>query len=148
MTKTVAPNTIVSDTRPAISTTLASASFVSISTMRDSMKPCRSFAASYSAFSLKSPCDLASAIASMTWGRSTLRSRSNSALSASYPFLVIGVGIIPLRFAVILLERTDRQFLLENGFNPHHGSTCAPHGRIISQAFVQGFATDGERIGM
>ena len=35
----LAPNTIVSDTRPAISTTRASASFVSISAMRDSMNP-------------------------------------------------------------------------------------------------------------
>jgi len=51
----VAPNTMVSDVRPAVSMMRASASFDSNSTMRDSMNPCRSLAASYSAFSLKSP---------------------------------------------------------------------------------------------
>jgi hypothetical protein len=46
----------------------AADSLPSISWIRPSMKPWRSLAASYSAFSLRSPCARASAIALMTAG--------------------------------------------------------------------------------
>src|SRR5690606_30878830 len=101
--------------------------------MRDSMKPCRSLAASYSAFSLKSPWARASAMASMTRGRSTLRRRSNSALRASYPFFVIGVGMDALLDVdpMILLERKDRQILFGDGFHAQDGGHRTSHGREI-----------------
>src|SRR5690606_11378957 len=55
------------------------------------------FAASYSAFSDKSPCARASAIALMTHGRSMVFRRCSSALSFSAPALVIGMVAISKR---------------------------------------------------
>ncbi|KGD43442.1 hypothetical protein DO72_5295 [Burkholderia pseudomallei] len=72
----------------------AADSFDSISAMRPSMKPCFSLAASYSAFSDKSPCARASAIALMTAGRSTDFRRCSSSRSWSAPRFVNGMVLI------------------------------------------------------
>jgi hypothetical protein len=53
--------------------------------MRPSMKPWRSFAAAYSAFSDRSPCARASAMAVMIAGRCTVFSFCSSARSSSAP---------------------------------------------------------------
>ena len=92
---TVAPKT----TLPPASTsegsiTWAADSLPSISWIRPSIKPWRSLAASYSAFSLKSPWARASAIALITEGRSMVLSLCNSSLSFSAPRLVIGIVAI------------------------------------------------------
>ena len=73
--------------RPAASGSMicALASLASSSMMRPSMKPWRSRAASYSAFSVMSPCARASAIAVITAGRSTVFSLCSSARSSSAP---------------------------------------------------------------
>src|SRR5277367_223434 len=63
----------------------------SMSLMRPSMKLCCSRAAWYSAFSLRSPCARASAIALMTFGRASLLSCFNSTRSRSAPRRVIGL---------------------------------------------------------
>jgi hypothetical protein len=55
------------------------------------MKPCRLRAASYSAFSERSPCARASAIAVMTLGRSTVFNRCSSSRSSAAPRVVMGV---------------------------------------------------------
>ena len=62
----------------------------SSSRIRPSMKLCFSRAAWYSAFSLRSPCSRASAIAAITAGRSTLLSFLSSASSFANPFAVRG----------------------------------------------------------
>ena len=68
----------------------------SSSRMRPSMKLCRSRAAWYSAFSLRSPCSRASAIAAITAGRSTLFSFLSSASSFANPFAVSGIFSMPV----------------------------------------------------
>ena len=69
----------------------AAASLLSTSRMRPSMKPCLSLAASYSAFSDRSPWARASEIAWMTAWRSTFFSRLSSSLSFSAPRRVSGM---------------------------------------------------------
>src|SRR2546422_10376896 len=71
--------------------TSAPPTFVSSSAIRPSTKLCRSRAAWYSAFSARSPCARASAIALVMAWRSTRLRRSSSSLSFSYPVRVIGV---------------------------------------------------------
>ena len=66
-------------------------SLSSSSATRPSMKPCRSRAAWYSAFSERSPCSRAAAIALMTAGRSTVFRRFSSAVSRTWPSGVIGI---------------------------------------------------------
>src|SRR6218665_1815879 len=92
---TVAPKTTLPppSTSPG-SITCATESFPSISLMRPSTKPWRSLAASWSAFSLRSPCARASAIAVITDGRSTVLRWCSSCLSFSAPRLVIGMVVI------------------------------------------------------
>jgi hypothetical protein len=65
------------------SITSAAPTLASSSVIRPSMNPCFSRAAWYSAFSLRSPCARASAIAFTIAGRSTYLSRSSSPLSFS-----------------------------------------------------------------
>src|SRR6185312_15344350 len=88
---TTAPNTTLPPAfNVAESMICAVESAASIWPMRPSMKPCCSRAAWYSAFSLRSPCARASAIAAMTRGRSTDFSCSSSARRRSEPALVMG----------------------------------------------------------
>src|SRR5690606_19992821 len=82
--------------RPSVSSSVGSmicafASFDSSSAMRPSMKPWRSRAASYSAFSERSPWARASAIAWITAGRSIAFSRCSSSLSKPAPRTVSGM---------------------------------------------------------
>ena len=63
----------------------------SISAIRPSIKLCFSLAAWYSAFSERSPFDLASAIAFIISGLSTVLSVFNSSMSLFCPFSVIGI---------------------------------------------------------
>jgi hypothetical protein len=81
---------------------MALESLASISAIRPSMKLCRSFAASYSAFSERSPCARASAIAWMTLGRSTLSRRCNSAFNSSAPLIVIGIWFMDISLLLAL----------------------------------------------
>src|SRR5499433_1606593 len=71
--------------------TSAFPTFASSSAMRPSMKPCFSRAAWYSAFSERSPCARASAMALVMAWRSTRLRRSSSSRSRSKPGRVIGV---------------------------------------------------------
>ncbi len=64
-----------------ISITCAFDSFASISLIRPSQKPCCSRAAWYSAFSFRSPCSRASAIAAIISGRRTDFRKSSSSRS-------------------------------------------------------------------
>src|SRR3989441_1055397 len=73
------------------SITSALPTLASSAAIRPSMKPSFSRAAWYSAFSDRSPCARASAIALEVAGRSTRLSRSSSSLSFSWPARVIGV---------------------------------------------------------
>src|SRR5690348_10786817 len=134
------------------------------------MKPWRSLAASYSAFSLRSPWARASAIASIILGRS-FRRRSCSAFNASYPFFVIGVGIVlqksrqlsainHQRFRMnrklradglsfmVFLQGTDRQSLFLNRLDSHDGRPRAPDSREIGDVALKRLASDGGRIDM
>src|ERR1700704_507850 len=70
------------------------ASLLSISLILPSMKLCRSLAASYSAFSERSPCVRASAIAVIALGRSTVFRRCNSCRSSSAPVVVSGIVLM------------------------------------------------------
>jgi hypothetical protein len=93
-TSTVAPKT----TRPSAcsvfgSTTWALASFASMSRMRASIRPWWLRAASYSAFSERSPCERASAIACEIFGRSTFFNWASSLRNSSAPRRVMGVFI-------------------------------------------------------
>src|SRR5205085_2929168 len=74
--------------------TCAAASLLSISRIRPSMKPCLSLAASYSAFSDRSPWARASLIAWITACRSTDLRRASSSFSFSAPRRVSGIVAI------------------------------------------------------
>src|SRR5439155_4822712 len=93
-------------------TICALASLASMRPMRPSRKPCRSRAASYSAFSDKSPWERASAIAVITAGRSTVFSRCNSTRSFSAPALVNGTFFI----SKSLLQRVAETPRTHSGF--------------------------------
>src|ERR1700760_4750946 len=69
----------------------AAASWPSMCRMRPSMNACLSLAASYSAFSDRSPCARASEMAWMTAWRSTVLSRCSSSFSFSAPRRVRGI---------------------------------------------------------
>src|SRR5438552_55701 len=91
---TVAPNT----QRPSASTSFGStiwalASLASMSRMRASIMPWWLRAASYSAFSDRSPCERASAMACELRGRSTFLSCCSSLRSSSAPRRVMGAFI-------------------------------------------------------
>ncbi len=69
----------------------------SISCILPSLWDCCSFAAWYSAFSFKSPCDLASEIAETISGRFFSFKKINSSLSLDNPD--IGIGFFYILFA-------------------------------------------------
>ena len=69
-------------------------SLASMSLIRPSQKPCCSRAAWYSAFSFRSPCSRASAIAAMISGRRTDFRKSSSSRNFSAPRKVIGIACI------------------------------------------------------
>src|SRR5579883_3062244 len=85
-----APNLTASPDKLDGSITSAEETISSNSAMRPSMKPCRSRAAWYSAFSDRSPCVRASAMARMIAGRSTDLSWRSSSSSRCNPGAVIG----------------------------------------------------------
>src|SRR5882672_11137076 len=155
-TSTVAPNT----QRPSASTSLgsiscASASFDSMSPMRASMNPWRSRAESYSAFSDRSPCERASAIAWVTAGRSTLLSRCSSSRSCSAPRRVIGVfgmsggycgfggGALQFRVQVLKAVGLELPEVLHSGAR----RLGARDGRVISDAPRERGGADRARVG-
>ena len=90
---TVAPNFTGPESRLG-SITSERPIMASSSRIRPSMKLCRSRAAWYSAFSLKSPCSRASAIAAIIAGRSTDFSFFSSASSFANPLAVSGTFCI------------------------------------------------------
>src|SRR4030042_1633787 len=85
--------------------------------MRPSTKPCRSFAAWYSAFSERSPCERASEIAVTIAGRCTVFSSCSSARSFSTPATVMGILLIN---GISLLQFTnyDSRRLEQPGVQP------------------------------
>src|SRR5437764_3779771 len=131
---TVAPNT----TRPPASSEdgsmiCAAASLPSSSRMRPSMKPWRSLAASYSAFSDRSPCARASAIAWITPGRSTVFSRCSSVLSFSAPRVVMGMVAI----RILRNQNENRRALpLGGGWLHFTGNAAARRSRLIAARFL------------
>jgi hypothetical protein len=87
---TVAPNFTTLPESLLKSITSAREMMFSISAIRPSIKPWRSRAEVYSAFSDRSPCSRAAAIALMIAGRSTLFSCFNSSSRPFSPSAVIG----------------------------------------------------------
>src|SRR3712207_2393152 len=88
-------------------------------------------------------------MASMTFGRSSLRSRSSSALSASYPFFVIGVGMPSSSFPssgsgagrrMVLLQRANDRSAPLHRADAHHRRSSSPHGGEVRDTVVQRFA--------
>src|SRR3954469_26013907 len=157
---TVAPNT----QRPSASTsrgstTCALASLDSISEMRPSMKPARSRAAWYSAFSDKSPWARASPMACELAGRSTVLSRCNSLRRRSAPRRVMGVFIsgelgFYARFGARLLEarmqvlqaiRLERADVVLHAFA---GGLGAGDGGVVGHAARERGDADGARVGV
>src|SRR5690554_5659009 len=133
------------------SITWALPSLPSISWMRPSMKPCCSRAAWYSAFSLRSPCERASAIAAITSGRLTDRRCSSSARNRCAPARVMGALMVfcssnagvqagvqflqrPHRAAAAIVQRMQQRL-------------GARDGGGIGHALLQRLATDRERVG-
>src|ERR1700722_14692856 len=115
----------------------------SMSLMRPSMKLCCSRAAWYSAFSLKSPCARASAIALMTFGRASLLSCFSSSRSASAPRRVMGVRLITsATLCAASWEFASRQHFLVQILQTIHfnvaqmiervaGRACSGHRRVV-----------------
>ena len=93
---TVAPNLILSPESFETSITSARAIQSSSSPTRPSFRLCASFAAWYSAFSERSPCERASEIASMMRGRSCCWRQRSSSRSVANPLAVIGTLFIVL----------------------------------------------------
>src|SRR6267142_1104490 len=153
---TVAPNTQSPSASSSFgSISCALASFDSMSPMRASIKPWRSRAASYSAFSDRSPCERASAIAWVTAGRSTPRSRCSSSRSCPAPFRVIGVfgmsggyrgfgGRAP-QFRVQVLEAVGLE--LREVLHAGARRLGARDGRVIRDAPRQRGGADRARVG-
>src|SRR5574340_1496558 len=126
-------------------------SLASSSAMRPSMKPWRSLAASYSAFSDRSPCARASAIAVITDGRSTALRRCSSWRSNSAPTRVNGILLMPV-LPHVLLKQTLLQrlqvvhFQLGQMLHPHAGGACAGQRGVIGYPPLQSGMADGIRI--
>src|SRR5207302_3510557 len=152
---TVAPKT----TRPSAwsvfgSTTCALPSFASMSRMRASTRPWLWRAASYSAFSERSPCERASAIAAEMRGRSSFFKRLSSLRRSSAPRRVIGDFISGNRLGrrlaqprVQVLEAVGleaREMVLHAGA----GSFRAGDGRVIGDAAREGGDADRARVRM
>src|SRR3546814_173307 len=112
--------------------------------IRPSMKPCCSRAAWYSAFSFRSPCARASAIALITAGRLTDLSSSSSARRRCAPWVVSGALIASSTLdAVPAAPRPGRcHDIPENAARPGAGN-----GGRIGRALLQRLAPDRERVG-
>src|ERR1700733_14317381 len=107
----------------------------SMSLMRPSMKLCCSRAAWYSAFSLKSPCARASAIALMTFGRASLLSCFSPCRSRSAPRSVIGVRLITTAaFCAVPWEFALRQHFLVQVLQPIHFYVAQVVERVAGRA--------------
>src|SRR6266513_5291796 len=90
-----------------------------------------------------SPCERASAIAWITWGRSTDFSRCSSVFRRSAPSIVIGIRAMSVALVQSLMQRLDRI-----GNEPAHAGqadgsgTRAREGRIGRDLIVQCGATN------
>src|SRR6478736_8833518 len=111
-----------------------------------SMNPCRSFAAWYSAFSLRSPWARASSMSRTFFGRSTSRSRLSSSRSACCPRGVIGNFAMSASLPLVLLERAHAQLARAQLGQRADGSARRRQRRVIRNPLGEGVPSDRERI--
>ncbi|SOY47600.1 hypothetical protein CBM2589_B190154 [Cupriavidus taiwanensis] len=112
--------------RPSVSSwvgsmTWAVDSLASTSRMRPSIKACFSLAASYSAFSDRSPWARASEMALITAGRSTAFRRCSSSFRSSAPRLVIGMVLMSS-----FNKKMSRSGAGANPGKPRQGTSAQP----------------------
>src|SRR4029079_5344909 len=138
---TVAPSTTLLPDSLAGSMMSACARIDSMSRLRPSMNPWRSFAAWYSAFSLRSPWARASSMSRTFFGRSTSRSRLSSSRSVWTPRGVIGNLAI-----LILLQRADGGLARAQVRDGADGGACRRQRRVVGDSLQQRVAPDRERI--
>src|SRR6201996_1100875 len=130
--------------------TSARAILSSSSITRPSMKPWRSRAAWYSAFSAMSPCSRASAIARMMAGRSMVLSLFNSSCRWPKPPEVMGIFVVMGRsersFKIGLYGR-DFKTAGPEGMDSLDGGTGARNCCVIGDLIGQGSPAQAEAIG-
>src|SRR6185312_1220336 len=147
---TVAPNLMTLPESFETSITSARAILSSSSITRPSMKPWRSRAAWYSAFSAMSPCSRASAIARMIAGRSVVLSLFNSSCKRSKPLEVMGIFVV--------MGRSERSFKIglyggdfkaagPEGMNRLDGRPGTSNCCVIRDFVGQGRPAEAETVG-
>src|SRR3546814_9659173 len=108
------------------------------------MKPCCSRAAWYSAFSFRSPCARASAIALITAGRLTDLVRPAQRAGAARPGWSVVLSLLP-QLLMQFLQRPDRA--AATIFQRMQQGPGAGNGGRIGHALLQRLAPDRERVG-